>query len=66
MEGHNVVVKALIAGGADVNKADNDGRTPVYKGTRPAPHHALHTHLYPYTLHPPPHSQPPMTAKLTW
>ena len=29
-EGHEAVVKALIEAGADVNKADDDGETPLY------------------------------------
>ena len=30
LKGHLEVVQALIAAGADVNKASNDGRTPIY------------------------------------
>ena len=28
--GHEVVVEALIEAGAEVNKADNNGKTPLY------------------------------------
>ena len=30
LNGQEAVVKALIEGGADVNKADDDGWTPLY------------------------------------
>ena len=30
-DGHKEIVNALIAAGADVNKADNDGMTPLLR-----------------------------------
>ena len=35
--GHEVVVEALIEAGAEVNKADNNGKTPLYYVARDGP-----------------------------
>ena len=35
-KGHEAVVKALIEAGADVNKADDDGWTPLYMAAQMA------------------------------
>jgi ankyrin repeat protein len=34
MSGHIEIVKLLLGGGADINKADNDDRTPLWKAAR--------------------------------